>query len=82
MPLHGISMAYTFDGDEPTRKETQYFELIGDRAIWQRGWKAVTRHPKGSDFDADRWELYHVDRDFAELNDLASDQPEQSPQVD
>jgi hypothetical protein len=76
MPLHGISMAYTFDGDEPTRKDTQYFELVGDRAIWQRGWKAVTRHPKDSDFDADRWELYHVDQDFAELNDLASAQPD------
>ena len=59
-----------------TRKDTQYFELVGDRAIWQRGWKAVTRHPKGSDFDADRWELYHVDQDFAELTDLASAQPD------
>ena len=76
MPLHGISLAYTFDSDAPTRKETQYFELLGDRAIWQRGWKAVTRHPKGTDFDADQWELYHLDRDFAELNDLAADEPD------
>ena len=76
MPLHGISLAYTFESDSPTRKEVQHFELIGDRAIWQRGWKAVTQHPKGTDFDADQWELYHLDRDFAELNDLAAEQPE------
>ena len=76
LPVHGVSMAYTFDSDAPTRKETQYFELIGDRAIWQRGWKAVTRHWKGTDFDADQWELYNVDNDFAEVNDLAAQEPE------
>ena len=76
MPLHGISLAYTFESDVPTRKEIQHFELIGDRAIWERGWKAVARHPKGADFDADQWELYHLDRDFAELNDLSAEQPD------
>jgi arylsulfatase len=76
LPVHGISMAYTFDSDAPTRKETQYFELLGDRAIWHRGWKAVARHPKGTDFEADRWELYHLDGDFAELDDLAEKRPE------
>jgi arylsulfatase A-like enzyme len=76
LPVHGISMAYTFDGDAPTRKETQYFELLGDRAIWHRGWKAVARHPKGTEFDADRWELYRLDADFAELDDLAEKRPE------
>ncbi len=72
MPLHGTSMAYTFEADVPTRKEIQHFEMLGDRAIWHRGWKAVARHPKGTDFDADQWELYHLDDDFAELNDLAA----------
>ena len=43
LPIHGVSMAYTFDSDAPTRKERQHFELLGDRAIWYRGWKAVTR---------------------------------------
>jgi arylsulfatase len=76
LPIHGTSLAYSFDSDEPTRKEAQHFELIGDRAIWQRGWKAVTQHPKGTDFDADKWELYHLDQDFAELNDLAEKEPE------
>lgn len=77
IPIHGISMAYTFDDPQAaTRKETQYFEILGDRAVWHRGWKAVTHHPKGSDFDADRWELYHLDQDFAEINDLAEQEPD------
>ena len=37
LPIHGTSLAYTFDAaDAPTRKETQYFELLGDRGIWHR----------------------------------------------
>lgn len=76
LPVHGTSMAYTLDAPgAPTRKETQYFEILGDRAIWHRGWKAVARHDKGADFDADRWELYHLDEDFSETVDLASDHP-------
>jgi hypothetical protein len=69
-------MAYTFEADVPTRKEIQHFEMLGDRAVWHRGWKAVARHPKGTDFDADQWELYHLDDDFAELNDLAAAEPD------
>lgn len=77
LPAHGVSMAYTFDAPgTPTRKVTQHYELLGDRAIWHRGWKAVARHEKGVDFDADRWELYHVDEDFSECHDLADTHPE------
>jgi arylsulfatase len=77
MPLHGTSMLYSFDqANAATRKETQHFEMVGDRAIWHRGWKAVARHTKGEDFDADRWELYHLDEDFAEIDDLADVHPE------
>ena len=76
LPIHGISMAYTFNSDAPTRKDMQHFELLGDRAIWYRGWKAVARHPKGTDFEADQWELYHLDGDFAEIDDLAAQQPD------
>lgn len=76
LPIHGVSMAYTFDRpDAPTRKHAQYFEILGDRGIWHDGWKAVARHPKGTSFDDDRWELYHLDLDFAELNDLADREP-------
>ena len=77
LPVHGTSMRYSFDAaDAPTCKVTQYAELLGDRAIWHRGWKAVARHVKGADFDADCWELYHLDEDFSEMNDLGSAHPE------
>lgn len=77
MPLHGTSMVYSFDqADAPTRKETQHFEMAGDRAIWHRGWKAVARHVKGDDFDIDRWEIYHLEKDFAEIQDLADAFPD------
>jgi arylsulfatase len=78
MPIHGVSLAYTVDtADAPTRKVTQHYEILGDRALWHRGWKAVARHDKGIDFERDRWELYHADEDFAECRDLAGKHPEQ-----
>ena len=77
LPIHGTSLAYTFDwADEPTRKETQYFELLGDRGLWHQGWKAVAKHERGQRFEDDRWELYHLDRDFSESCDLATERPE------
>ena len=77
LPIHGISFAYTFaEPQAATRKRSQYFEILGDRGIWHEGWKAVARHPKGSSFDDDRWELYHLDQDFAELRDLSDRHPE------
>jgi arylsulfatase A-like enzyme len=77
LPIQGTSMVYTFaSADAPTRKVTQYSELLGDRAIWHRGWKAVVRHAKGADFDQDRWELYRLDHDFAEARDLAAELPD------
>jgi arylsulfatase A-like enzyme len=73
LPVHGVSLAYTFDvPGAPTRKVTQHYELLGDRALWHRGWKAVARHDKGADFEQDRWELYHTDADFSECEDLAA----------
>ncbi|HZO26682.1 MAG TPA: arylsulfatase [Chloroflexota bacterium] len=82
LPVHGTSLAYTFDrADAPTRKATQYFELLGDRGLWHDGWKAVARHEKGTDFEQDRWELYHLDRDFSECHDLSAEQPEKLEQL-
>ncbi|MFD7501804.1 arylsulfatase [Streptomyces sp. NPDC059850] len=78
MPIHGVSMGYTFDSPTaPTRKEAQHFEMFGHRAIWHDGWKAVAYHERGSSFDADQWELYHHDTDFSECKDLAQARPEQ-----
>jgi arylsulfatase len=77
VPVHGTSLRYSFNApDAPTRKVAQHFELNGDRAIWHRGWKAVTLHEPGVDFEADRWALYHLEQDFSECHDLAAEQPE------
>ena len=76
MPLHGVSMAYTFDADGPTRKASQYFEMFGHRAIWADGWKAVAYHVRGSDYEDDVWELYNLAEDFSECRNLADSEPE------
>ena len=64
-PLVGVSMRYTFDNAKaPTRKVTQYYEMLGSRGIWHKGWKAVTEHGPFSgmgNFDKDRWQLFHTD---------------------
>ena len=76
-PLHGMDMSPSFGSDDPScRRPLQYFELLGDRALWQDGWKAVGRHRKGADPEMDVWELYHLDEDFAEARDLAIQEPE------
>jgi arylsulfatase len=77
VPIQGVSMAYSFrEAAAPTRRQTQAYELLGDRAIWHQGWKAVAKHEKGVEFDQDRWELYHLDSDFSEYHDLAARHPE------
>lgn len=77
MPFHGTSMAHTLnDNDADTHKTVQYFETIGQRAIWHEGWKAVTLHHRGTSFDDDVWELYHLDVDLAEIDNLAEEHPE------
>jgi len=81
-PIEGTSLSYTFQpGAEdatavPTRKERQYFEMFGHRTIWADGWKAVAFHRPETSLDDDVWELYHLDEDFSECNDLAAEQPE------
>lgn len=76
-PVEGTSLAYTWDAPaSPTQKHVQYFEMLGHRAIWRDGWKAVTWHRSGTPFEADRWELYHVDEDISECHDLAGEHPD------
>jgi len=77
LPVAGESMAYTFeDAGAPTRKVTQHFEMNGHRSVWHQGWKAVTRHVIGDDFQTEPWELYHLDEDYSESYDLAQEEPE------
>jgi arylsulfatase len=76
-PLEGSSFkASLFDGAAPPRSGPQHFEMFGHRGIWKDGWKAVAYHPPGRPFDADIWELYHLDRDFSETEDLALSDPD------
>jgi arylsulfatase A-like enzyme len=81
-PLEGVSFAHTLNTAEaPTRKQVQYYEMIGSRAIWADGWKAVVEQPQGdmlteAMLQAQQWELYHVARDFSETTDLAREHPE------
>ena len=77
MPLEGTSFAKSLRNKKAKSKsKPQYFEMFGHRGLVQDGWKAVSFHPPGGDFAADKWELYHLDKDFNETNDLAEKEPE------
>jgi arylsulfatase len=77
MPMHGQSLAYTFgDTSRTTQRGPQYFEMMGHRAIWADGFKAVTFHDQGVPYDKDLWSLYKLDEDFSEMHDLSSTHPE------
>jgi len=83
-PLEGSSFAAALhDPSSPREKHTQFYSMLGTRGIWHDGWFANTVHPptstgpKGwSNFDADRWELFHIDSDRSQLHDLAQTHPE------
>ncbi|HXP19077.1 MAG TPA: arylsulfatase [Streptosporangiaceae bacterium] len=76
MPVTGMSMRYTLgSAAEPSRKPVQYFEMMGHRAIYADGWKAVTRHQPGVPFEDDEWELYRLTDDRSECVNLASAEP-------
>ena len=80
MPLQGVSMLYSFDdASAPERRETQYFEMFGNRGIYHKGWTAVTRHKtpwlligeQTPPFDDDIWELYFTTKDWTQANDVS-----------
>jgi arylsulfatase len=83
-PIEGVSMRYSFDeGKAKSQRTTQYFEMMGNRGVYHDGWMAVTRHGTpwiltggNTPFDADKWELYQVEQDFSQANDLASKHPD------
>ena len=84
-PIEGTSLVYTFDSaNAPTRHGTQYFEMFGNRAIYKDGWMASTTplrlpwinigyEPNPDDF---KWELYNIDEDFSQANNLAEKYPD------
>ncbi len=87
-PIEGVSMAYTFDQSNakaPSKRETQYFEMVGNRAIYHDGWIASTTPPappwllgtgKLTPVNDYKWELYNLNEDFSQYNDLAAKMPE------
>jgi arylsulfatase len=84
-PLDGTSLVYTFDSaTAPTQHGTQYFEMLGNRAIYKDGWMASTTplrfpwvatgyEPNPDDF---KWELYNVNEDFSQANNLVDKNPD------
>jgi arylsulfatase A-like enzyme len=79
LPLEGVSFRSTFESDDvPTPKETGFFSMLGSRAIWHKGWKAVSVHPTiagWGHYEDDRWELYDTTKDLTEMHDLAAEHP-------
>jgi arylsulfatase len=84
MPIDGVSIASTFD-DAKARpvRQRQYFEIISNRAIYDNGWIACAQHtlPWRQDlapghWENDKWELYNLDEDYSEANNLAAQHPD------
>ena len=87
-PIDGTSLAYTFaDARAPERKHTQYFDNNGSRGIYQDGWYAGTFGPLTPwltvspglatwDPNKDLWELYNLNVDFSQANNLAGQEPQ------
>src|SRR5438876_9311544 len=83
-PIEGVSMVYSFnDAKAPDRRKSQIFELVSNRGMYQNGWMAsslaylpwaATR--TGYDPDKAKWELYKIDNDFSQADDLATQDPD------
>ena len=60
------------DPQSPGPRDTQYFELWGSREIWNNGWEAIAIHKPVTSFDSDRWELYNMQEDFSQSENVAA----------
>ena len=83
-PMEGVSMVYSFDDAQAKdRRTTQYFELATNRAIYHDGWMACSQYGlpwetagRGDGFLTAPWELYNIDEDFSQADDLAMKMPD------
>jgi arylsulfatase A-like enzyme len=87
-PIEGVSMVYTFDqanANAPSKRDTQYFEMVSNRAMYHDGWIACTTPPsppwmlatgKLTPINDYKWELYNITEDYSEYNDLAAKNPD------
>lgn len=88
-PIEGRSFASALqDGKAPAPRRTQYFELGCNRGLYHDGWMAsspsfVPWDPNRQAWDPDKavWELYNIDEDFSQANDLAQKHPEKLRQL-
>ncbi len=93
-PIDGVSMVYTFakaNANAPSTHKTQYFEMMGDRAIYHDGWIASTTPlrapwiitgPTTQDpANGFKWELYNLNNDWTQNNDLAASHPAKLKQM-
>ena len=90
-PVDGVSMIYSFDApDVLSERSTQYFEILGNRAIYHDGWIASCFHgrppwirfvPMPFDGPQEKWELYDIRSDFSQSVDLSSRHPEKLDQL-
>lgn len=79
-PIEGTSFKSTFNNSNAkTEKETQFYVMLGTRGIWHKGWHACAIHPAlggWGNFERDEWELYNIEEDRNQLNNLADKYPE------
>jgi arylsulfatase len=86
-PIEGVSMVYTFDDAKaPSTRTTQYFEMLGNRALYHDGWMASTTPkrlpwqpkalPGADDPLTFEWELYHLAEDFSQANNVVKQNPD------
>jgi arylsulfatase len=87
-PIEGVSMAYTFDSANakaPSKRDTQYFEMFGNRGIYHDGWYACTTPPEAvwllgakplPPINEYKWELYNIAEDYSQYNDLSAKNPD------
>src|SRR5262245_881604 len=87
-PIEGVSMAYTFDSANaaaPSKRQTQYFEMLGNRALYHDGWIAATPPPQPPwllgtattpPLNEYKWELYNIADDYSQNKDVAAQNPD------
>lgn len=77
MPLHGRSFEASFaNAKAPPARDTQYFELAGQRAIWHDGWRMVADHKREAPYESDVWHLFDTGKDFSGAEDVAAQHPD------
>jgi len=78
-PIEGESFRHTIDDQGAPEKETQFYAMLGQRAIYHQGWLANTVHPPISgwgNYAHDVWELYNFGKDRAQISNLAEQNPD------